>query len=266
MSHSSTPFFIMLYNSMDVLLIIAVRLFGFAIQVPILSIKGAPTILKIGFVMTTTMLIFFSGIIVEVDYINSFFGFAWLLIQEFTVGFLLGFVVYFFFSIFYMAGQFADYQMGFSMVSVFDPTTQTQVPITGNVLYLVGTAIFVVTGAFNVIIEVLIKSYTLLPIGSANIISNEVITSYLITAVANYLELSVLIAVPIMGTVILVDIAMGLLVKTVPQMNVFVVGAPIKLIVGITVFTLTLPNIPHIFDYLFYEILDMLEIILKGLT
>ncbi len=266
MSYSSTPFFVMLYNSMDIFLIIAIRLFGFMIQVPVLSVRGTPTIIKVAFVFITSTLIFFSGVVVEVDYINSFIGFAWVLVQEFTIGFLLGFVVYLFFTIFYMAGQFADYQMGFSMVSVFDPTTQTQVPITGNILYLTATAIFVVSGAFNVVLDVLIQSFTLIPIGSATIIFNEKIVAFLITAVGNYFELSMLIAIPIIGTVILVDIAMGLLVKTVPQMNVFVVGAPIKLIVGLIVFTFTLPNMISIFDFIFYEILDMLEIVIKGIA
>ncbi len=265
MSFSSSPFFVMMYNSMDIFLLIAIRLFGFAMQLPVLSSRGMPRNTRIGFVLITTMLIFFSEVNVEVQYVNSVFGYGSLLLQEFTVGFLLGFAVYLFFSAFYMAGQLIDYQMGFSMVSVFDPTTQTQVPITGNVLYLVASAIFVVSGAFNLVFKVLMDSYTLIPIGSAKLIQNSTVTAFLIDSIQTYLELSMLIAIPIVGTVILIDIAMGLLVKTVPQMNVFVVGAPIKLTVGLIVFTLTLPNIVMIFENLYFEILDLLEVILKGL-
>ncbi len=265
MNLSSTPLFVLFYNSIDIFLIIAVRMFGFVMQVPILSVRGTPMNVKIGFVLFTTMLIFFSNTVVEVDYVESFAGYVSLLVIEFTVGFLLGFIVYLFFTIFYMAGQFIDYQIGFSMVSVFDPTTQTQVPITGNILYLVASAIFVVSGAFQVIVDILIRSYTIIPIGLSNILGNNIITTFLLEAIGNYFQIAMLIAIPIVGTVVLVDIAMGLLVKTVPQMNVFVVGAPIKLIVGIIIFSLTIPNLIDIFDFVFYELLDVLEVITKGL-
>ncbi|MFV0519768.1 MAG: flagellar biosynthetic protein FliR [Lachnospirales bacterium] len=250
---------------MDVLLLIAVRLFGFTLQMPVLSTRGIPRTAKVGFILFTSMIIFSSQIVVDVEYVNSFFGFGAAIFKEFTVGYLLGFSIYFFFTTFYMAGQFIDYQIGFSMVSVMDPTTNIQIPVTGNVLYLGATAIFVVTGAFHVVLDAIMESYTLLPIGTANILSNENITVHLLDIVYSFFELSMLIAIPIVGTVILIDIAMGLLVKTVPQMNVFVVGAPIKLIVGLLLFSFILPNLDYVFDHIFDLMMDSFEILLHDL-
>ncbi len=265
MSYSSSPFFVMLFNSMDVLLLIAIRLVGFSMQMPVISNRGIPRTVKVGFVFFTSMMIFFSGIVIDVPQINNFFEYAAAIFKEFTVGYIIGFSVYFFFTTFYMAGQLVDYQIGFSMVSVLDPTSNMQIPVTGNILYLGASAIFVVTGAYHVVLDAILESYTLLPIGTANILGNERVTAHLLELVYNFFELSMLIAIPVVGTVILVDIAMGLLVKAVPQMNVFVVGAPIKLLVGLVVFTLVLPNLTQVFDHLFTLIMNTFEILLNDL-
>ncbi len=265
MSYSSSPFFVMLFNSMDVLLLIAMRLIGFSIQMPIISSRGVPRQVRIGFVFFTSMMIFFSGIVVDVTPINSFAEYIAALVKEFTVGYLIGFSIYFIFTTFYMAGQLVDYQIGFSMVSVLDPTSNTQIPVTGNILYLGASAIFVISGAYHVVLDAIMESFTLLPIGTAQILGNENITTHLLELVYTFFELSMLIAIPVVGTVILIDISMGLLVKAVPQMNVFVVGAPIKLMVGLVVFMLILPNLSQIFDHIFILIMNTFEILLNDL-
>ncbi|MFV0440912.1 MAG: flagellar biosynthetic protein FliR [Lachnospirales bacterium] len=266
MTYSSSPFFVMLFNSMDVYLAIAVRLIGFSMQAPILSHRSIPTLYKICFSVVVSLLIFFSEIVVDIEYVNSFLGYGTLLLTEFTIGYILGFGVFLFFTTFYMAGQFIDYQIGFSMVNVLDPASQIQVPITGNFLYLGISTIFVVSGAFHVVLDAFLESYTLIPIGTGNVFGNSVIAYHFIDIMYVFFNLSLLIAIPVVGTIILVDIALGLLVKTVPQMNVFVVGAPIKLIVGLFIFMFIIPNLHTIFESVFDMIMDSFEVMIRGMS
>jgi len=254
------------FNNVDVLLIIFVRLIGFFLMIPLFSGTTIPMFIRILFVVPLAYIIFTSGVVTSVYYDDSIVGLTVLMVREFFVGFSMSFVVYIIFTLMYLAGQMIDHQMGFAMVSVLDPVAQIQVPITGNLLNIMTILLLVRSGGFNYFVAAIYRSFEFLPIGQAQILNNEFLAYYVVTMFVQYFILGVQLAMPIVGTVLLIDVSMGFLVKAAPQMNVFVVGIPIKMAVGMLILYAVIPAFAHIYEFIETRSLDALFNIMGGLA
>ncbi len=266
MFNESAPFLVILFNNIDSLMLIMARLFGVAVLMPVLSSRGFPRMGKIGFLFFVAMLIFTAKFNqnLNVEYANSFIGFGMVIFKEFFVGYVLGFSVYMITSSIYFAGQLIDFQLGFSMVSIFDPVSQMQLPVSGNILSLMVTALMVLTGALDVFLDAVFYSYDKIPIGQVDILSNNTVVQILSNAMTFFFSFGLRIAMPLVGTILVVDVALGLLVKASPQMNVFVVGMPVKVLVGLVIFYLIMPMMIGIFGELFGYTSQMMYGIIEG--
>ncbi len=268
MFETSADLLITAFNRMDILLIVFTRVIGFLIIFPVFSGRYVNTQVKIGFALMITYLIFINKL-PALYFVNTntatVFGFAYILFQEFVVGYTLGFSVYLFMTAFYFAGQLIDYRIGFSMVNVFDAMSQIQVPITGNIMYFIMSVFLIRSGGLNYLLESFFDSYNFLPVGLSNIFSNPALPSLFFSALLKVFEFSLRIAMPISGTIILIDFTLGILVKAVPQMNVFVVGMPIKLVIGFFVLYLIIPTYIEIYEYAFTYIVELFKLVLKGM-
>lgn len=253
------------YANIDIFLIIAVRVLGFIILVPTLTGSNIPSTAKIGFSVLIAFLLFTSGKISVVAYSPTVIGYMFLVLKEFIVGFMMAFSAYLIFSITYYVGQLIDMQIGFSMVSVLDPLTQIQVPIMGNLLYFIICIFFVRSGGLHSFIQAVFYSYDVLPIGKAVIVGNYAIYSQFVKLMMDYIVIGVRFSLPVVGSILVLDIALGLLVKASPQMNVFVVGIPIKLIIGLFLVYMITPVFPELYDLLYSESFDSTMTILKGM-
>lgn len=262
----SSPFFVMLYERIDVFILIFTRMIAVFVMMPIFAGRNVPNTAKAGMAFFISFILFFNNIDYEIQEVTSFVQFVFLIAREFTIGYLMGFVVYLFFSVFYFAGQLLDYQIGFSMVNVLDPVSQIQVPITGNVLYWGATSLFIISGGLHVILDAIFYSYKAIPIGVLTNVFSKNIIGHIIYLTSAYFGYGVRIAAPVVGTVLLVDVSMGLLVKAVPQMNVFVVGMPIKLLVGLVIFYIMVPTLDPIFTDLFGYMSDSIYYIIEEIA
>ncbi len=266
MFNESASFFVILFNNIDSLMLIAARLVGISVIMPILSSKGYPIIAKIGFIFYMSMLIFSAKFDenLNVEYANSFIGFALVIIQEFMIGYILGFSVYFLTSSIYFAGQIIDFQLGYSMVSIFDPVSQMQLPISGNIMSLMVSALMIITGALNVFLDAVFFSYDKLPIGMVDFTQFGTIMQLFTNATVFFFSFGLRVSMPILGTILVIDIALGLLVKASPQMNVFVVGMPIKVLIGLVLFYAIMPMMVDVYSELFNYSSQMFYGIING--
>ena len=253
MDFAEASVLIRFFTEIDIFLLILVRILGFLIIIPVISSANIPNSIKVAMAVAIAYFIFITGTIREVHYDNHLGGYVLLLVKEFIVGFAAGFVVNLIFSVFYFVGQMIDYQIGFAMVSILDPLSQIQVPITGNMLYLFITIMLVASGGLNAFIAAFFYSYEVIPIGSAIIVGNPTLMLYLSDVVLRFFSIGVSVALPVVGTILILDVALGVLVKAVPQMNIFVVGMPIKVFLGLFVFMLTLPLLGGIYNFIFEE-------------
>lgn len=252
-----------IYLRVDVFLIIFARILGFILMLPVISGSNIPKLTKIAFALVCSILVFNTqAITISIDS-YTVLSYGGIIIKEFIIGTCIAFIAYINFSLIYFTGQLIDFQLGLSMASVYDPVTQIQAPITGNLLYYIIAAFFVYSGGLHAFIGLIINSYKLLEVGDFNIIFSEKIIKFITLIISYSLEMGLKFSLPIMITLLATDVGLGILVKAVPQMNVFVVGMPIKVMIGFTVLFLITPMVINMYDFVFNNsyknMLDLIE-------
>ena len=265
MDMAASQVLIELYASVDVFLIVFVRVMGFFFVLPVMSGRNLPLTARISLSLGMAILAFTSNAIELPPYQFTLIGFGFLIIQEFLIGLVIGFSVMMFFSLFHFVGQLVDFKMGFAMVNVNDPLSQQQLPITGSFYYLIVSVFFVWSGALHAVIEAFFASFELLSIGEAHILGNAALTFFIFEIIIEYFVFGVRVALPVVGTIMIVDFILGILVKAVPQMNVFVVGLPIKVFLGLIIIYLTLPLLQAAFGFVMNDVITMIWNIIGGM-
>ncbi len=253
-----------LFEQTDIYLLIVVRLLGFFVVMPIFGGANIPTITKIGFSVIVAGIILSTQTVGPIVYNDNIIAYILLVMKEIFVGLILGFTVYMVFSTLYLAGQLVDFQIGFSMVNVFDPVSQMQVPVTGNLYYFLVSALLVLTNSHYTIFRALFYSYKVVPIGGSTLLSNKVFETVLII-ISSYFVIAFKIALPIIGSILILDTALGLMTRTAPQVNIFSVGMGLKLLVGLTILFTTTDTLIPISDYIFNDVYKNLINIIEGL-
>lgn len=252
------------YEYLDAFLLIIVRTLGMMIMMPFLSNRNIPQMTKVG------VSIFISMILINVIPIDLLVSssqpleFAIYVVKEFIAGWLLGFSAYTVFAILTLAGQFIDYQIGFSMVNVFDPMSQTQITITGNLYYFVFLLIFLMTRSYFFVFKGLKESFIYIPLGQMTL-SPSLYNSF-IDFFNEFFLTALQIAAPIFFVMLVTNAVLGILARTVPQLNMFVIGFPIKIILGLFVLYLTMYLFDNVADIIIDKFLNLMEAFIKGMT
>jgi flagellar biosynthetic protein FliR len=230
---------------------------------PLLSSDSVPQIAKIGLGFLTAFAIF--PWMNAAGYPIPVFGlqYALLVFGEALVGVIIGFFLTMIYSGFQLAGQYYSLQMGFGASEVFDPLAQIEIPIMGQFLNLIAMYIFLVVGGFQKIFFVgVFRSFQALRAVDL-VIHRDYIFRMVFSGMARLFEQSLVISFPILGTLFLVSVSMGLLAKAAPQMNLLMLGFPISIGVAFLVLFVTLPVLAEVFtaviDYSFEEVLRLLS-------
>ena len=159
--------------------------------------------------------------------------------KELFIGWLIGFVAYVCFSAIHMAGKVMDMQVGFAVVNVMDPTSGQQIPLIGSFLYNLGIIVFLVTNGHHMIITALAESFRVVPLLTMQ--PNLSLTMIMVNFTNGIFVTGMKIAMPVTFAILLVNVALGILARTMPQMNIFVVGIPLQLMVGVSILAMLLP-------------------------
>ena len=207
--------------------------------------KGTPKTLKAMF-----SLIFSFALLGGINYesINEITSNYYLLLYMFfevTNGLILGLISNIAFEVLLMAGSLIDVHIGLSMLNTIDPNSETSTTITGNLLHYVALVIFFIIDGHHMLIKSLIESFILLPIGKGLFNVDTMMT--MIEIIANYFVIGLKISLPIILIIILADVSMGLISRAVPQINVMILGMPVKMLLGIIAISVSLPIIIKLF-------------------
>ncbi len=170
-------------------------------------------------------------------------GYALALVAEIALGIIMGLFLQIIFAVFQTAGQLFSFQMGFGASQVYDPLAQIQIPLIGQFLNLLGIGVFLsVSGMKRLFITGLAGSFRVMK-GTDFLVAGPYLEETLIKAIGGLFEQSLILAFPILGTLILISVTMGLLAKAAPQMNLLMVGFPIQIAVGFIIMLLATPFI-----------------------
>lgn len=232
--------------------LILTRLSMVFIFMPIFSTQGIPTQIKVIFISMLSFAFMSSGVY-DASYLPET-GVDILLsvLYEAINGMTIGFAIVVIMNGIYIAGQMIDMNMGFSMVNVMSATDEDSLPVTANFYYILVLITFLVINAHHMLIDAIALSLNKVPLGSLgfNLIH---VKSYTELVVLTF-ELGFRLSMPVLITVLVSDIVLGLLSKAMPGMNIFVVGMPLKILIGL--FTLVL-----VFPAMKDALLDILEIL-----
>lgn len=166
-------------------------------------------------------------------------------LREIIIGIYIGFLASIIFAAFQLSGQFFAVQIGFGINEVMDPLAQVSVPIIGQMKNLLGILIFLIINGHHFLITAVYKSYEMVP--SFNIVTGSgELSKYLISSFSGMFVIALKIALPIIATIFLVSVSMGVLAKAAPQMNILMLGFPFKIIVAFSVLALASPMIIRI--------------------
>jgi len=194
--------------------------------------------------------------------------YALLLIGEVLVGVLLAFIVQLLFTVFQLAGQMFSIQMGFGASQTFDPLAQIEVPLLGQFLNLVAMLVFLVTGGMKkIFLSGIYQSFV--AVKAIDLFTQrDMFLTYFAGVLGQLFEQAIIIAFPIMGTLILLSVTMGLLAKAAPQMNLLMVGFPIQISVGFIMMLAAMPFLIEKFSIVidggFAQILTILDSAFRG--
>lgn len=169
--------------------------------------------------------------------------FALILFSEALIGLLIGFILAIIFAGFLMAGEYFSVQMGFSYTEVLDPVSQISLPVMSQLKNLMGLLLFLVTGAYRVMIENLALSYQKIQILTFTPEVNRSILQVFEASIGAMFVIAFKISLPVLGILILVSISEALMGKAAPQMNILQLSFPAKIIVGLIVMIIVIPFI-----------------------
>lgn len=190
--------------------------------------------------------------------------FAFTVVKELFIGWLIGLVGYIVLSAVNMAGKIMDMQVGFAVVSMMDPTTQQQTGLIGTFLYNLTLIYFVITNGHHVIISALAESFRIIPLDS--MVWNDSLPQLINDLTAGIFTNGMKIAMPVTFAILLTNVGMGILARTMPQMNIFVVGIPMHLMIGTSMISMVLPFYILFLDVIFNEMYANILIAIKALA
>ena len=190
--------------------------------------------------------------------------FTFTIIKELFVGWLIGLVGYITLSAVNMAGKIMDMQVGFAVVQMMDPTTQQQTGLIGTFLYNLTIIYFIITNGHHVILSALTESFRIIPLDA--MLWNQSLSQLMIDLTAGIFMNGMKIAMPVTFAILLTNVGMGILARTMPQMNIFVVGIPLQLTIGTTMLSMILPFYILFLDVIFNEMYANISIALKALA
>lgn len=243
-------------ENLEYFLFIFVRITGFVYVAPFFSLKNVPGRVKIGLSGFTAIILFSILPYESVQYATTI-DYASIIIREALCGVILGFFANIAFSIINFAGYMMDMEIGFSMASQFDPISNVQATITSNLYTYSVMLVMLVSNLHHYILKAFIDSYTVVPLGK--VVIKPQMYSLVVEFIANYFVIGFRIILPMFAAILIVNIVLGILAKVAPQMNMFVVGLQLKVLVGLVVLWLMAGLIPGVADFIFNNIMDMLK-------
>lgn len=247
----------------EILILILVRISCFVYIAPFFGTKNAPSQAKIGFSFFVALLVYGFVDKTAIEY-TGLIGYAIIVLKEGITGLLIGFAANICNSIILFAGNIIDMDIGLSMAQEFDPMTNSQVTITGNLYQYLLLLMMVVTNMHHYVLRALIDSYQVIPV-NGQVFQWDSLAESMTTYMADSFVIAFRIVLPVFACMMILNCILGIMAKVAPQMNMFAVGMQMKVLLGLTVLFLTVMLLPGISDFVFKEMKRMIVSMIEGM-
>lgn len=169
-------------------------------------------------------------------------------VQQVIIGLAMGFTLRLVFSAMTMAGQTVATSMGLGFASTVDPQNGVQVPVVSQLYVILSTLLFLVLNGHLLLIEIVAGSFTTLPVAVDGLTRQGL--WHLLSWGSEMFAGAVLVAMPIVASILLLNISFGVITRAAPQLNIFAVGFPLTILMGFIIIWLTLPSVAVQFERL----------------
>ncbi len=244
-------------SNADYFILVLFRVAGLVIPSPIFGRVNIPTMVKVCFSAALTL--FFFAVCPPASAIsyNTLIGFALACALEVMIGVVLAFVTNLFFTLTYTGGHLIDMQIGFGIVNVYDPQNNTQVPMVGNLMNIILLIVFWGVDGHHKLLNIIYRTFEALPPGNIKLSGD--IGLLAVELFAKAFMLGVMVALPVIASGLILEIGFGVLMRTVPQLHMFVIGIPLKLLIGMILLLITLPVFVTFSDRIFTDMFNGVE-------
>ncbi|MFW6278804.1 MAG: flagellar biosynthetic protein FliR [Bacillota bacterium] len=254
-----------LVNNTYFFFLVFLRYLGIFLVTPMFSSDVILTRIKLGLTLVLTIVTFpVLQNLYSPEFPNHILSVAGSGIRELAVGFLIGFILLLIFTAIQLAGKLIDLRMGFRIANELDPLTGSSAPIVGQLKNILGILVFLGIDGHLLIIKNLFNSFETIQPGMV-MLDNYSVLELVFRRSADLFIIGFQIALPIVGTVFMIDVLLGFLARSVPQMNIFIVGLPFKILVGFMVMYLSMNTLLYfyrgLFEQFFEDVLMLIEIL-----
>jgi len=221
------------------------RISAFIFMLPVMGNRSVPSPAKIGLAVFVSILMFSMVKGMEDDLPAETIPFVLVVVKEVVVGLTLGFITKLVIASVQMAGEVVGIQMGFGVARVIDPGFQSQISIVAEFQVFIVLLFYLTLDGHHFLLSGLFQSYESIPIAKSSVSGG--IEDHVVNMASGMFQSAVKIGAPVIVALLLTNMALGLIARTVPQMNIFIIGLPIRLGVGFLALAITITLFMHVF-------------------
>lgn len=244
------------FHGLNLFLLVFVRLCGMIFLNPLLSRRNVPNMVRMGLIFFLTILI---APTLETDLYEFVgdFDLALLMFKELAVGALLGYVFQIFYYMLFFVGDYMDTAFGMSMSKIFDPGTNVQMSLSGNFLSIMFILYIFATNSHLALIQLFSHSFKLFPPGG--MLFSAELAKYGVALFQDVFLLAIRLALPFAVAEFALEMSMGILMKVIPQIHIFVINFQLKMGLGMLMLYLFAPYVSSFMDNYIVILFDTLQ-------
>jgi len=232
---------------LQIFLLVFIRIAAVFMTAPIISSSNVPAMVKIGLAFLVAFIIY-PVLPHDIQLPREVLSYGLIAINQVMLGVILGYASYLIFTAIQLSGQIIDLQMGFGIVNVMDPMSNTQVSVIGQFEFILGVLIFLSINGHHMLFQAMVDSFRIVPLLNVGI--TEATANKLADLFFNVFVIAFKIAGPATLALLLTNVTLGFIARSIPQMNVFMVGLPLNIIVGLVAVMMSLPILENLLSTL----------------
>lgn len=249
--------------SLEAFLLVVVRIACFVAAAPVFGHRSVNRRLRVLIAICISLTVFFSTDTYLPEY-ETVMGYSFLILKEAAVGLMMGFISSMVMATLVLAGEFIDREIGFTMSSNFDPSIGAMTTITAELYDRMVYLIILISNLHFYILKAIVQSFELVPLGHVSL-NYPILYTSVIRFIGEYYVIGFRIAMPLFIAITMLNVILGVLAKSSPQMNMFAVGMQLKVTTGLLILSVIIMFIPNITNYLMENMQDMVSTLLGGL-
>ncbi len=235
-----------------------IRIAAIFTAAPILSTKQVSAPVRVSLAILVTLVAM--PLLPPMPVVNALSPEAFLLVlEQLAIGFMMGFILQMVFGALVYGGQALAYSMGLGFASMVDPVNGSSTPVVAQIFVLLATLLFLVTNSHLVLLDLVVQSFHTLPVGGG--IDPKHYWN-LAAWGSRMFAGGLLIALPVVATLLMVNMGMGVVARAAPQFNLFAVGFPMTITLGLVIIWVSLPSILTAYVDLLSEAFDLIRSVL----